>query len=349
MRQAVRSARQPRTGGRGSVASSRRVVIQIPCTLRSPSRRHHAQQNVGHYLPVAACTKNQQTHIDLRARGEPLTSGIGAMEFFHRGLPRLGDTLSRKDLPERHRDNLQVEPKGQMIDIPNVQVKFLFPGERIAAVDLGQAGDAGRTSCRRACSGEYSPRYCIRSGRGPTRLMSPRRTFHSSGSSSRLVPRRKRPKEVRRRASGSGIPLASLASLIVRNFSSVNGLAAQAGPLLAEEDRSSEKHSHRTLPARDHGEETSSAAAATRHPSPLAPAAIPVSHTRDSRPPELPGGTAPRTYPRQQKGRGTSSSSARPRSPMAASSSGARLDSSQTAAASAPGSSGLTHTPAPAS
>jgi len=44
----------------------------------------------------------------------------------------------------------------------------------------------GRTSCLLACSGVYSGRYSINNGRGPTRLMSPRRTFQSSGSSSML-------------------------------------------------------------------------------------------------------------------------------------------------------------------
>ncbi len=44
----------------------------------------------------------------------------------------------------------------------------------------------GRMSCLLACSGVYSGRYSNNSGRGPTRLMSPRRTFQSSGSSSRL-------------------------------------------------------------------------------------------------------------------------------------------------------------------
>src|SRR5690348_3645934 len=60
-------------------------------------------------------------------------------------------------------------------------------------------------------------------GRGPTRLMSPRRTLTSSGNSSRLVARRNAPSLVRRRESGSSAPCASRASRIVRNLQSVNG------------------------------------------------------------------------------------------------------------------------------
>src|SRR5690554_7791921 len=53
----------------------------------------------------------------------------------------------------------------------------------------------GRTSWRRNCSLEYSGKYSINKGRGPTRLMSPLSTFQSSGNSSRLVARRKRSEE----------------------------------------------------------------------------------------------------------------------------------------------------------
>ena len=83
----------------------------------------------------------------------------------------------------------------------------------------------GRTSWRRNCSGEYRSRYSIRSGRGPTRLISPRITFHSSGNSSRLIRRRKAPKRVILSASQPS-PM-----LIVRNFRVVNGFPRKPGRL----------------------------------------------------------------------------------------------------------------------
>ena len=46
-------------------------------------------------------------------------------------------------------------------------------------------------------------------GRGPTKLISPRNTFHSSGNSSRLVSRNQRPNSVSRSASGRSSPSAS--------------------------------------------------------------------------------------------------------------------------------------------
>src|SRR5690606_19272141 len=87
----------------------------------------------------------------------------------------------------------------------------------------------GRTLCRRACSGVYKGKYSIRSGRGPTRLMSPLRTLNNSGSSSKLVLRKKRPSLVKRCSSGSRRPCASRASVIVRNLYIVNGFPCSPG------------------------------------------------------------------------------------------------------------------------
>src|SRR5690606_40626165 len=61
--------------------------------------------------------------------------------------------------------------------------------------------------------------------RGPTRLISPRRTFTSEGSSSRLVERSTQPSRVRRRSSLSG-PSSSpgRGSRMVRNLTSSKGV-----------------------------------------------------------------------------------------------------------------------------
>ena len=66
------------------------------------------------------------------------------------------------------------------------------------------------------------------SGRGPTRLMSPRRMFHRLGSSSRLVERRRRPKGVSRSASCSG-EVSGGALRIERNLTSVKGAPSLPG------------------------------------------------------------------------------------------------------------------------
>ena len=76
----------------------------------------------------------------------------------------------------------------------------------------------GRMSCRRRSSGVYFSRYSTSRGRGPTRLMSPRTTFHSSGSSSRLEARRNRPSRVMRCSSVRYQTSPGRVARIVRNL-----------------------------------------------------------------------------------------------------------------------------------
>ena len=66
-------------------------------------------------------------------------------------------------------------------------------------------------------------RYVTGRGRGPTRAMSPRTTWTSVGSSSRLVARSTRPMRVRRAASCCGPSSSDAAGRIVRNLTSSNG------------------------------------------------------------------------------------------------------------------------------
>ena len=76
----------------------------------------------------------------------------------------------------------------------------------------------GRTSSRRDCSDEYRGTYSNSKGRGPTRLMSPRRMFHNSGSSSRLVALSLLPNELKRCSSERRAPEESRAFVIDRNL-----------------------------------------------------------------------------------------------------------------------------------
>jgi len=71
----------------------------------------------------------------------------------------------------------------------------------------------------------------IGKGRGPTRLISPFSTFQSSGNSSRLVLRRKRPSDVSRSASVSKFLASSLGLIIVRNLYIPKGLPFSPGLL----------------------------------------------------------------------------------------------------------------------
>ena len=87
----------------------------------------------------------------------------------------------------------------------------------------------GRTSCLRACSGEYSGRYCGSSGRGPISDMSPFRTLMSCGSSSIDVERTNLPTFVRRCASGNKPPSASRSSVIVLNLMTLKFFASLPG------------------------------------------------------------------------------------------------------------------------
>jgi len=71
----------------------------------------------------------------------------------------------------------------------------------------------GRTSCRRACSGEYSGKYCGNKGRGPIKDISPLNTLISCSNSSIEVLRTNLPTLVRRCALGSRLPSADVCQL----------------------------------------------------------------------------------------------------------------------------------------
>ena len=76
----------------------------------------------------------------------------------------------------------------------------------------------GRTSCLCFCVSLYKGRYSMRSGRGPTKLISPLSTLKSSGSSSILVFLKNLPKSTSLSLSGSNLPSVSLLFVIVLNL-----------------------------------------------------------------------------------------------------------------------------------
>ena len=109
----------------------------------------------------------------------------------------------------------------------------------------------GFIESRRRCHGSYCSTSLRSAGRGPTRLMSPFRTFQSCGSSSRLVARKTRPSGVTRGSrealktgpsrslrSATSPRRRSASTTIVRNFQSVNVRPLQTDPWLSEQDGS---------------------------------------------------------------------------------------------------------------
>ena len=64
----------------------------------------------------------------------------------------------------------------------------------------------GLTKWRRDCTGLYRGRYSTRRGLGPTKLISPFNTFTRPGNSSKLLDRKKVPKDVMRSESGREFP-----------------------------------------------------------------------------------------------------------------------------------------------
>ncbi len=168
------------------------------------------------------------------------------------------------------------------VDVGDVDLDALGPGDRVAAADLRQPRQARAAPAGGGADGRRSaPPARRRSGRGPTRLMSPRTTFHSWGSSSSDSRRRARPSGVMRsspRDQRGPAPIRSAPTTIVRNLSSVNGSPGVADAALAVEGRAGRVAPH---PQADGGQQRRRAAASGT--------AIARSMARFARPPTGPG------------------------------------------------------------
>src|ERR1039458_958284 len=71
-----------------------------------------------------------------------LGNACRAREFWHRRMPLLADAVRPQHLEQGQQENLDVEPKAPVVHIPDVKIEFLFPGDRVPAVDLRPAGNA---------------------------------------------------------------------------------------------------------------------------------------------------------------------------------------------------------------
>ena len=57
--------------------------------------------------------------------------------------PLGADAFTFEDLNQRHKEDLDVKPETAVVNIPHIEGEFFLPGERVAAVHLRPAGDAG--------------------------------------------------------------------------------------------------------------------------------------------------------------------------------------------------------------
>ena len=123
----------------------------------------------------------------------------------------------------RRHDDAHVERHRVVLHVPDVHVELIVPGQGVAAVGLRPPGDARSnlvpSGVGRRSSGAGSG---WAAGGGPTRLISPRSTFTSVGSSSRLVARSTLPSLVSRASSVSGPSSPGSAVRMVRNLTSSN-------------------------------------------------------------------------------------------------------------------------------
>ena len=163
--------------------SSRSVLAQTRLSSRVPrAARHHAVEDADVEVVL---------HVDRHRvddRGRPMRAmGITAPRPQEHGLDRLEDD----EEIERHR---------HVLDVEEVVLQLLHRVLDAGAVGVADLRPARSAPAARCAAGRRtgSPRVSCwtnsgRSGRGPTRLMSPLRMFQSCGSSSSRVRRRKRP------------------------------------------------------------------------------------------------------------------------------------------------------------
>ena len=113
-----------------------------------------------------------------------------ASKFLHSGVTGLSNALAPDYPAKGHEENLDIQSKRPVVDVPDIQLELLLPGQGVAPIHLRPARDSGAHLVPARLASANRSRYRISKGRGPTRLMSPWSTFQSSGSSSRLVDRK---------------------------------------------------------------------------------------------------------------------------------------------------------------
>ena len=72
-----------------------------------------------------------------------MSGSVCAVEGGHGGGVGVVDVFAGDDFLDGQGDDLEVSGEGEVVDVPDVEGEFLLPGDGVAAVALGPAGDAG--------------------------------------------------------------------------------------------------------------------------------------------------------------------------------------------------------------
>jgi len=70
------------------------------------------------------------------------THASNSLGHTHRRLPGLADALAHDDLAHSQPQNFEVEPEGEVVNIPDIIRKFLFSRNGVAPIDLRPTGNA---------------------------------------------------------------------------------------------------------------------------------------------------------------------------------------------------------------
>src|SRR5215467_9090147 len=85
------------------------------------------------------------TRCPAQVKSTPVTTEEGSPSLLAARTPAAGRALVRsaEERDRRPREDLEVEPRRAVLDVPDVQLDPVLPRERRSAVDLRPAGDAG--------------------------------------------------------------------------------------------------------------------------------------------------------------------------------------------------------------
>src|SRR5688500_17689690 len=116
-----------------------------------------------------------------------------------------------------------------MVHVPHIECQLLIPRYCVTPVNLSPTSDPRPNFVKTRVLGRIQRQYSFKSALGPTRLISPLKTFQSSGSSSILALRSQLPNGVSLSESGNKLPVQSRSSVIVLNLNLTIGLPWSPG------------------------------------------------------------------------------------------------------------------------
>lgn len=162
----------------------------------------------------------------------------------------------------RAQQNDQVQFQAPVVAVFLVQFHLAQQGNTVTPVDLGPAGEPGRKRYTPYSSRSRWARISLEiSGRGPTKLISPLRIFHSWGNSSRLVLRRNLPNFVSTVPGSPNSAGGTVGGVVLHGLELVNGkgLAPPSPPLMTKEHRALRVNRFTIQITKNSGDSTTSA------------------------------------------------------------------------------------------